>query len=86
MESPKLTKSFLKSQGWILTQQTPRYENFSYGEGNIKCSLNKKGQGFSISKLHWMNKDPESYLTTHNPNITEEDYFTILKLLNIEIP
>lgn len=85
-ERVKINRTFLESQGFSLKEEYPLFETFEHSKnGSIVCSIGLDGS-FSISELHWCNQTPEKYFYTINPNLTEEDYLTIVKLLNIQIP
>jgi len=80
----QITREFLESQGWVLQEDKPLFETYKHSrDSNLRCSISLYG-GFSIVELHWMNQDPEIEFTAQNPNLTKEDYFTIVKLLNIK--
>lgn len=82
----QINREFLLSQGWVLTEERPLFETFEHSKNkNLVCSIGLHG-ALSICELHWCNGTPErEFSTVHNPNLTKEDYFTILKLLCIKI-
>lgn len=84
-ERAKINRKFLESQGWILIKEYPLFESFEHRRNSdLVCSIGLYGS-FSIHELHWMNKTPEGGFSALNSNLTEEDYFTILRLLNFNI-
>lgn len=81
----QITREFLESQGWILHEDKPLYESYKHSyDVNLRCSIGLYG-GFGICELHWINQDPETQFSTGNPNLTQDDYFTIIKLLNLKL-
>lgn len=84
-EQVKINRTFLEVQGWTLDEEKPLFETFKHSRNSsLVCSIGLYGD-FSIVELHWMNQTPEKAFYTLNPNLTEEDYFTIINLLNITI-
>lgn len=84
-EQVKINRTFLEAQGWALEMEKPLFETFKHiKNSSLECSIGLYGD-FSIAELHWMNQTPEKAFYTLNPNLTEEDYFTLIKLLNITI-
>lgn len=82
----QINREFLLSQGWILKNEFPLYESFVHkSNSDFICAIGLYGD-FSIAELHWCNKTPDRQFTTINPSLTQEDYFKILQLLNIELP
>lgn len=80
----QIDRGFLLSEGWVLTEEYPLFEVFTHSKNeDLKCSIGLYG-GFSITELHWLNKDPETEFSAMNPNLTKEDYHTIIRLLNIK--
>ena len=84
-EHVQITRDFLLSEGWILKVEWPLCEEYEYSvSSDLVCHIGLYGD-FSISELHWLNKTPEKYFHTMNPDLTTEDYHTILRLLNINL-
>jgi len=84
-EKIKINRKFLLSKGWVLEEEKPLYETFKHiKNSSLVCSIGLYGS-FSISELHWINETPERSFFTLNPELTEDDYFTIIRLLNISI-
>jgi len=84
-ETVKINREFLTKQGWELETEQPLFESYVHSkDSNLVCGIGLYGS-FSISELHWCNKTPEKSFYTLNQNLTEDDYFTIIRLLNIEI-
>jgi hypothetical protein len=84
-EKAQITRDFLESEGWKLIEEVPLFETFQHTKNSdIKCSIGLYG-GFSIVELHWCNKTPEREFSTINPDLTIDDYKTIVRLLNIRI-
>lgn len=82
-EQVQINRDFLLSQGWVLKKEFPLYESFEHSKNrDMICAIGLYGD-FSICQLHWCNKTPEREFTTINPDLTKEDYFKILSLLNI---
>ena len=81
MEKMQITRKFLLEQGWELDEDKPLFETFKKGQ-SYYCMIGMYGD-FSIGELHWLNRDPERYFHTRNSDLTIDDYFTIIKLLNI---
>lgn len=82
-EKAQITRSFLEENGWILDKEYPLFETFYHiKNANLKCSIGLYGE-FSITELHWINQTPESTFSAMNRELTKEDYFTIIRLLNI---
>jgi len=85
-ERVQITRTFLESQGWKLTNEYPLYELFEHSKNaDLKCSIGLYGE-FSINELHWCNKTSERAFSVLNCNLTIEDYHTIIRLLNITLP
>lgn len=79
----KINRQFLEEQGWVLNEEYPLFETFKHiRDSSLICSIGLYGS-FSIAELHWINQTPEKQFSTMNANLTEEDYFTILRLLNV---
>ncbi len=84
-EKAQITRKFLESQGWKLIEEKPLYESFEHTKNSdLKCSIGLYGE-FSIVELHWCNKTPERDFSTINNNLTIDDYYTIIRLLNIRL-
>lgn len=82
-ETFEITHDFLLSQDWVLDEEKPLYNFYTQrNNSDMKLSIGMYGE-FSITELHWINKTPERYFSTINANLKQEDYFTIIKLLNI---
>lgn len=83
-EKMQINRRFLETQGWVLDIEVPLYESFIHPKyQNIVCGIGLYGD-FNITELHWANKTPEKIFSTINPDLTTEDYFNIIKLLNIK--
>ena len=84
-DSAKINRSFLESNGWVLQKEFPLFENYTHGTNtSLVCSIGLYGE-FTIHELHWLNRTPERTFSTTNSRLTEDDYFTILRLLHIDI-
>jgi hypothetical protein len=85
-ETFRITRDFLLLQGWKLEKEYPLFDEFEHTkDSSLKCSIGLYG-GFSLVEHHWMNRDEVvKEFSTINKNLTEEDYFTIIKLLNINL-
>lgn len=84
-EKIQINRKFLESRGWVLDVEKPLFETFKHSNDELcVCSISMYG-GFSIAELHWMNKTPEKEFSTMNANLVENDYDTILRLLNINL-
>ena len=82
-ETVKINREFLQKEGWILKEEYPLYETYIHSKSDdILCSIGLYGE-FYIGELHWMNKTPEREFSTINPNLTIQDYYKIIELLNI---
>jgi hypothetical protein len=80
-----MTRQFLESKGWILIDEHPLFERFQHESNpNLRCFIGLYGE-FSIAELHWINQTPDKEFSTINPDITPDEYNTILRLLNIPI-
>lgn len=82
----KIKKDFLENQGWKVIKEYPLFDEFEHTKNSsLKMFLDLYG-GFGIAEYHWMNKDEViKEFSTINPKLTEEDYFTIVRLLNLNI-
>lgn len=82
-EKVQITRKFLESEGWKLTEEKPLYESFEHTKNaDLKCSIGLYG-GFSLVELHWCNKTPEKEFSTINRDLTIEDYYTVVRLLKL---
>lgn len=80
-----INRKFLLDRGWELKAEYPLSETFVHRHSElIVCSIGLHG-AFSIAELHWINKTPENQFSSLNPNLTEEDYISILKMLNLKL-
>lgn len=85
-ENVQINRAFLEAQGFVLKDEKPLFETFYHiKDQDLICSIGLYGD-FSIHELHWCNKTPEKGFSTINPELTTEDFFTIVKLLAIRIP
>lgn len=76
-----INRDFLEKRGWVLTEEKPLYEDFKYkNNADLICSITLYG-GFSITELDWINKTPTNQFSAMNPNLTEEDYHSIIRML-----
>jgi hypothetical protein len=83
-EKIQINREFLLSEGWRLEKEYPLYESYIHSKNSdLVCGIGLYGS-FSVCELHWCNKTPEKEFTTMNPNLTKNDYFKILSLLNIK--
>jgi len=83
-EKIQINRAFLIANGWGLTEEYPLFEKFTHSNNsNLVCSIGLYGE-FSIAELHWCNKTPEKSFNTTNPNLTQDDYFKIIQLLNLK--
>ncbi len=84
-EKVKINRDFLVKNGWLLKEEKPLFETFQHSKNtDLVASIGLYGS-FSIAELHWCNKTPERNFYTINPDLTEEDYYNIIRLLNITI-
>lgn len=84
-ENAQITRAFLESEGWILTDEKPLLDSFEHTKNSLlKCSIGLYGH-FSIHELHWCNDEPERGFSTINSKLTIDDYKSIIRLLNIRI-
>ncbi len=78
----RISREFLLANGWQIENEYPLVTIFKRN-GGLKCSIGKYGD-FSISEYHWLNHDEiVRHFCTINHNLTQDDYWTIIKLLNI---
>ena len=84
-EQVSINREFLLSQGWVLDKEYPLFENFTHPKSGFLIATITLYGGFAISELDWANRVPETTFSTMNPDLTKMDYFTILKLLKINI-
>lgn len=84
-EKAQITRKFLESEGWILTEETPLHDSFEHSRNSdLKCGIGLYG-GFSLVELHWCNKTPEKQFSTINSELTIDDYRTIIRLLKVQV-
>lgn len=85
-ENAQITKTFLESEGWLRHDERPLFDSFTHkSDSNVKCSIGLYGE-FSIVEYHWINTDePVRVFSTINPDLTIEDYHTIVRLLKIKL-
>ena len=77
----KITVSFLRSEGWLITEEKPLHTSFSHSKNDrAKCSISVYG-GFNICELHWCNDTPERQFMTTNHKLTVNDYYDIISML-----
>lgn len=82
----KIDKEFLEYNGFILNKEYPLCQIYVHSKSDrIRCSIGRKYGHFSMSELHWCNDAVEKEFTTINPNLSKDDYFKIIQLLNINI-
>jgi hypothetical protein len=84
-ENMQINRKFLESKGWVIKQEFPLCDQFKHSKStDLLCSIGLYG-GFSIVELHWCNKTPEKEFSTINPDLTTNDYETIIRLLKLNI-
>jgi hypothetical protein len=84
-EKAQINRDFLISQGWRLKEEKPLFETFTHTKNpDAFCSIGLYGE-FSLTKVHWCNKTPELFFNTVNPDLTTDDYFSILRMLRIRL-
>lgn len=84
-EKRQITRTFLEKEGWKLRQEFPLYDCFEHrSDPKITCGIGLYGE-FTLTQEHWLNPEPERVFTTMNPDLTIEDYRTIIRLLKLKI-